>query len=699
MGLSPLFQTVLIAMHCRFTVLQRTVFAIFVGFGLLFNTAQAEPDVHVRANDLFYGEVIYHYEQGEFFNALTLLNVAKHRGEGINGHGAFPELLEGSLMLSFGMHYEAKQHFERLLNGDNAHLLSAELKNQAWFYLGKVLYIEGDLPSAAQALGYVDVKLLKEGALELFYEWRYLRVQLGIKQGDLSVYQQLYLDDSDGPSEELLEIWSVYTKYNIGVAQQQDKPLEALRHFEETLQRIENSLLDTASNTDVPSLVSETRALADTLRLTIAQLYLHSQHFEQAADVLSKIPFTSVVSDEALFYFSLAHSQLKNYEIALSSLTRLSERVLFTPWLQQVPYAIAFLHEQLDSRALAIQAYEIAGRHYDQMLRALEQQHASLSPEVLLGALSLVSDDGAPNDLVLGSAHTQNDAYGRLNVVPSQNYIARVLSTESFQIALRDLHELVKLRARLVDWSTRIPSFEQSLETSASSRNQKLAKLTHALQAQDADLWLDQYAAYDSAITDALEKEDARFFMSEDQLFYADRIERAAKTLSVLPEGEQKRALQVRLARAKAYFTWHVEDTYGLNRWAAQAQLRALSSEMTDFSTRRTFLNAQLDSNDFQHGLELRVHEVKHEITNLLSQVGDAVDAANAQLLEKTKQELVRQMKVVEQYRLYSRHAHARLIDNEFLSVELNESAVDGDSADHADQAASSITDTEGLQK
>ena len=46
-----------------------------------------------RANDLSYGGVLYEYHQGNAFEALSLLNVAKQKG-GIHGHGEHPDLVE-----------------------------------------------------------------------------------------------------------------------------------------------------------------------------------------------------------------------------------------------------------------------------------------------------------------------------------------------------------------------------------------------------------------------------------------------------------------------------------------------------------------------------------------------------------------------------------------------------------------------------
>lgn len=60
--------------------------------------AQAEDVQPERAKDLRYGWVLYEYHQGNAFEALTQLAVAREQG-GIEGHGDHPALVEGGLML------------------------------------------------------------------------------------------------------------------------------------------------------------------------------------------------------------------------------------------------------------------------------------------------------------------------------------------------------------------------------------------------------------------------------------------------------------------------------------------------------------------------------------------------------------------------------------------------------------------------
>ena len=134
--------------------------------------AQADEPQPERAQDLRYGWVLYEYHQGNAFEALTQLAVAREQG-GIDGHGDHPAVVEGGLMLSWGMTREASRLFTELLGAD------------------------------------------AEANHDLFREWIYLRARLAMmssRTGDESELASLQaqLEDTD--------IWSLYLRYNSAVS-------------------------------------------------------------------------------------------------------------------------------------------------------------------------------------------------------------------------------------------------------------------------------------------------------------------------------------------------------------------------------------------------------------------------------------------------------------------------------------------------
>ncbi|HET8690920.1 MAG TPA: hypothetical protein VFM30_02210, partial [Steroidobacteraceae bacterium] len=68
----------------------------------------------VQVQDLHYGDVLFHFYQRDYFDALVRLAAYRDQGH-LAAHARDAELLRGGLYLSLGQHREAREIFERLL--------------------------------------------------------------------------------------------------------------------------------------------------------------------------------------------------------------------------------------------------------------------------------------------------------------------------------------------------------------------------------------------------------------------------------------------------------------------------------------------------------------------------------------------------------------------------------------------------------
>src|SRR5581483_2632948 len=73
------------------------------------------PDTRIR--DLHYGDVLFYLFQNDDFEAITRLTAYEHWNR-IPHHQDEAQLLLGGLYLSLGMHNEAGERFQSLLNQD-----------------------------------------------------------------------------------------------------------------------------------------------------------------------------------------------------------------------------------------------------------------------------------------------------------------------------------------------------------------------------------------------------------------------------------------------------------------------------------------------------------------------------------------------------------------------------------------------------
>ena len=113
------------------------------------------PETRIR--DLHYGDVLFYYFQDDDFEALTRLTAYEHWNL-VPHHQEEAQLLLGGLYLSLGMHNEAGDRFQAVLNQD----VPTGVRNRAWFYLAQVWYARGYLDKAEGALRKVNGKLSPE---------------------------------------------------------------------------------------------------------------------------------------------------------------------------------------------------------------------------------------------------------------------------------------------------------------------------------------------------------------------------------------------------------------------------------------------------------------------------------------------------------------------------------------------------------
>ena len=628
----------------------RTRSVLFTG-ALLWLTmvapAQADEPRPERAKDLRYGWALYEYHQGNVFEALTQLAVAREQG-GIEGHGDHPALVEGGLMLSWGMTREASKLFTELLGSDGAgSTLSPDVRNQAWFYLGKVFFLEGNRELAGENLERVDAEALAEANHDLFREWVYLRARVAMMSSRIEDESKLtslkeQLEDTD--------IWSLYLQYNSAVAALDAGDVATAEAELQTLIAIIQQSADSAE----PE--AEREGLLDRARLSLARLYLRDDRFDAALEILGDMPLNGVFADQALFDYAVAAAGQGRPDRALDALDTLSNRNLFLPWRQQVPFARAYVLEQMSRPQRALSAFKQAADLYQARIKELDNIRNELSEQSLMAQLDFTRD----SDGIL------TDSYGRLRVQPSDFGMAEVLASETFQQALAELNELYQMQSFIAERQSRFESFRIMLETREQQRQVRIAETRRALENQQADQWQTLHEEFRETIATALAEEDAQFFMTAEQKALRDKLNEVEETLAGLPDDATTASQRETYRRMRAYFDWWIADDYGVNRWAAQKQLRELDREMQHFQAQRQRVETLMSDDDRHAELVRRISASESELATLGQEVAVALSSARRILLSQVDSMLVDQQEELNGYLVASRHAQARLADQLF---------------------------------
>ncbi len=291
---------------------------------------------------------------------------------------------------------------------------------------------------------------------------------------------QAQLEDTD--------IWSLYLRYNSAVsALAAGDAVTAEAELQALIAIIEQS-------TDSAEPEAERQGLLGRARLSLARLYLRDNQFDGALEVLGNMPLTGLFADQALFDYAVAAAGQGRPERALDALDTLSNRDLFLPWRQQVPFARAYVLEQMNRAQQALPAFKQAADHYQARIEELDDIRNRLTEETLMAQLDFSRD----SDGIL------TDSYGRLRVQPVDFGLAEVLASETFQQALAELNELYRMQSFVAERQSRFESFRVMLETREQQRQVRIAQTRRALENQQADQWQQLHQEFSEKISEAL---------------------------------------------------------------------------------------------------------------------------------------------------------------------------------------------------
>ena len=623
---------------------------LLVGISLLIGSQsmlQAAETLQ-RVKDPVYGHILYEYHQGHAFEALSLLKVAAQRGgadhRGIKGHGDHPDLVEGGLLLSYGMVQDAKQLFEKLLKEQ----ISPKDRNLAWFYLGKVFYLQQNYQQALASFDHIQLTTFQFEDRQRFYELFYLKGQMalpGAKQESTQWMQTL-------PAGH---IFRFYLRYNQAVdlnrAATQTEAIDALKQLASDIR----SALQLIHDEDESTI--ELKALLDQTLVSQAELQMQTLQTDAALATIKGVDREGVFAAQALFIYALAASQLQRYEQAFTALKQLKEQRLRNPWRQQSPYALAYLYEQMQEPVLALEAYRAAVSHYEILQEQLQTQRSSMNEQSLLEDLNLSE--------TIGQASLPKDAYGRVQIQDHVFNFATLLASENFQLQLSELHELYLLKNSMNRWAQQLDSFDVMLETRQLARRQKLAALQDELKAKSVDKWQQQTEAYQQQIDQALNEDNAYFFMTKQQLAYYKRIQQTQARLQDLPDSHpDKQNYQSRLQRVAQYFNWWIEDQFSINRWRTVKTMQQLQQQMARFRQQYAGLASEQESDAAHVSFVERLDEGHQRLVYLQQQLELSIDQSSHKLLTLVDQAMAQQAAEIADYLLASREALARVSDH-----------------------------------
>jgi hypothetical protein len=425
-----------------------------------------------------YGEALYHFYQGEHFEAMTRLQAAAATGR-LRVHDEDGELLLGGMLLSWGQHQHAADVFTRLLDRS----ARVDIRDRAWFQLARVSYQRSAYTQAEQALARIGNTLDAEDSAEATL----LKAQIHLRMDRPDAAVAL-LSNWRGPRD-----WTAFAHYNLGIA------LLRLERSEEAIRWLES-----AANAEPRN--EEMRALGDRARLSLGYAKLAAGDTQGAQTSLGAVRLEGPYSNRALLGAGWAASEQGRYRDALTPWLVLSARDPLDSAVQEsflaVPYALAELH-----------AHAQAADRYQHAIDLLQHEQTRLD-----AAITRVADGTLLQSLLAEDDISVPHVEWRLAALPDSDdsrYLHHLLAGNDFQTGLQNYRDLRFLADNLSEWAHSLAAFDEMLETQRLALAERAPRVHAAMETADAD-------ALDARRT-ALAEQAAQIERDRDVAALADR--------------------------------------------------------------------------------------------------------------------------------------------------------------------------------
>ena len=584
----------------------------------------AAPDVQKRSvRDLYYGEVLFHYYQQDYFAALTHLLGAQEQ-ERIET-GGDTDLLRVGIELTYGLHDNAYAVFKRSLDD---HVTPAA-RDRIWLSLAEIWQRRGYLDRADDALARIGDGLGKGGRAEQAL----LKAHIQMARGNNADAALILATVPTVPPD-----WSAYLRYNQAVALQRAG-----------LSETANTALDDLGK--VKSTNSEVLALRDKANIALGFAYLKAQAPAAAKEVLERVRLDSPFADQALLGLGWAEFNGTNYYNALISWTELRNRGMRDATNYEARILVPYAQRRLHAYREAVEQYRVAVTDFNADLRQLD----AIIAEVKNGKLidRLLADDGAQ------AALPKNVASAR-----AMPYLVDLLASDEFQDALSTYRNLKHLEQRLDTWSTDLSAFDDVVATRRVAYEQVLPEVQERLRAIDARNLESRVQGYVQRLDGIARRNDAYALATAREQRLLAQSREVEAILARWPQAPELAAQRVRARVLHGLSRWEIEGAYKARLWETRKGIDQLVASLDEAKTRRAqVLAAQSAAPKAFRGYDARIASMRQRVARLQQRLGAVLKTYESFLRASVVTELYRRRQELQDYGVQSRYAVAGLLD------------------------------------
>lgn len=626
---------------------------------VLVTSVDAKEKPKTSVADLRYGVALYHYYQQDYIAALAELMVADTR-DGIQGHGDNPELIAGGVSLAFGMQHHAEAVFNQILQDERR---PQSVRDAAWFYLGKLHYTRGDWAAADQSFARVS----SEFKPSLRAQMQALQINIRIRNKN---YADLTLDNIDADE---LRAWSPYTFYNLGAAHAREGDFASAQKFFGELAEID--LVDN------PVRRKEQWALQDKAYTAIGYSYLAEKKYAAAIREFTKVRLDGVFANQALLGYGWAAVAQEEYDEALRPWQLLRSRSLMYPAVQESLLALPYAYEKLGAQGEAVNAYQSAEELLTREIQLIRDMRATLTEGELLtliGSEPLSAEDAKK---ILRPDTTQEGGLTAVVTDDGQNwlkldstsiiktrsaYLNELFAKNSFQTAVLDLRDLLRLQTLLQNWLPKLDAYRELLLQKQANRDRQEQQLAQHSIAQQEQKLLAERAALAQQLEQISSSENYMALADDETRALYGRIERGQQTIARMKaDGQDTSELEIRAKMFGGILLWRAAQEYPAQLAAQQTELKSIDASLAQIAkTRQNIEDITATSMDIQPTLA-RLQVLHKEVSAHLTNTDQLVAKQSGLLRQQVDKQLAAHEKRLNNYLAQAHLAVARLYDAE----------------------------------
>lgn len=589
--------------------------------------ARTDADKSKNVQDPHFGEVLFDFYQQKYFSALTHLLVAQQQAR-VSHHTDDAELLRAGMYLSYGMHAQAAQIFQRLID----HGASPQVRDRAWFFIAKIRHQRGYTAEAADALAQIKNTLPAD-----------LEEERKVLLAYLLMTQEKY--------PEAIEVLkglrgltgtAAYGRYNLGVA---------LIRSGNTQAGID--LLGEVGY--MPAADEEMRSLRDKANLALGYYFLQAGEPSQAKAYLNEIRIDGPLSNKALLGAGWGYSAEEKHQQSLVPWVELQGRDVMDTAVQEAMLAVPYAFGRLGAYKQALEQYHTAIEAYEQELIRLDTSIQAIRTGKM--AANILRQDGSNEMGWFWQMRTLPDA-------PESHYLMLLMSSNEFQEAFKNYRDLRFLQSNLRAWSENIGVYTDMLSTRRNAYARRLPGVQQALQRTDLIPQQQARDVYAAEIARIEAEDDSAALATSEQKQLLARLARVKARIKTLTGKTDISDVPDKYRRLSGVLHWNLAMDYRPRLWQTKKELRQLDHELAIAKQRKESLQqVQITAVQAFEGYDSRTDGLRNRIATLRSRLSTVAAAQERYLEEMAVAELQQQKQRLAEYLVQARFAVAQIYD------------------------------------